>query len=43
MWHRHIDKLVEAGIARAVKDPRAREKLVDAERIIKIETIDVET
>lgn len=37
----HIDKLVEAGIARVVKDPHAREKLVELEKIIKIETRDV--
>lgn len=34
----HIDKLEEAGIVRVVKDPLEREKRVDPENIIKIET-----
>lgn len=39
----HVDKLVEAGIARVVKDPVKREKLVDLEKIIKTETLDVKS
>jgi DNA-binding transcriptional ArsR family regulator len=39
----HIDKLVEAGIARAVKDQFEREKLVYPEKIIKIETQDIKS
>lgn len=39
----HVDKLVEAGIARVVKDTHAREKRVDLEKIIKIETLDVKS
>ncbi len=39
----HIDKLVEAGIARVVKDPHAREKIVDLEKILKIETRDIKS
>lgn len=37
----HIDKLEEAGIVRVVKDQLAREKLVDLEKIIKIEMQDI--
>lgn len=39
----HIDKLVEAGIARMVKDPLEREKRVDPKKIIKIETRDIKS
>ncbi len=36
----HIDKLVEASIIHVVKDSHAREKLVELDKIIKIETRD---
>lgn len=39
----HVDKLVEAGITRVVKDPVKREKLVDLEKIIKIEMLGVKS
>lgn len=39
----HIDKLVEAGIAHVVINPPVREKLVDLEKIIKIETRDIKS
>ncbi len=37
----HIDKLVEAGIVHVVINPPVREKLVDLEKIIKIETREI--
>ncbi len=39
----HIDKLVEAGIVNVVKDTLEREKRVYPEKIIKIETRDIES